>query len=97
MLTNCAPFIECASEINRSCKRSGFCDMIPIYNLIKKSDNYKCLWQYYRDEPALDNNTITNFPGNSVSLKYKVKITGKTLTDGNTKDVKIAVPLKNNY
>ena len=52
--------------------------------------------QYYRDEPALDNNTITNFPGNSVSLKYKVKITGKTLNDGNTKDVKIAVPLKNN-
>ena len=71
--------------------------MIPIYNLIKNNDNYKCLWQYYRDEPALDNNTITNFPGNSVSFKYKVKITGKTLTDGNTKDVKIAVPLKNNY
>ena len=36
MLANYAPFIECASEINRSCKRSGFCDMIPIYNLIKK-------------------------------------------------------------
>ena len=45
------------------------------------------MWQYYRDDP---NNNITQ----SESFKYKIKITGKTLTVGNTKDVKIAVPLK---
>ena len=30
----------------------------------------------------------------SESLKYKIKITGKTLADGNTKDVKIAITWK---
>ena len=30
----------------------------------------------------------------SESFKYKVKITGKTPNDGNTKDVQIIVPLK---
>ena len=33
---------------------------MPIYNLIEFSDTYPktsgSLWQYYRDEPALDNN-----------------------------------------
>ena len=45
------------------------------------------MWQYYRDDP---NDNITE----SESFKYKIKITGKTPADGNTKDVKIAVPLK---
>ena len=62
-----------------------------MYNLIEYSNNYLItsgsLWQYYRDDP--DNN-ITE----SGSFKYKIKITGKTPADGNTKDVKIAVPLK---
>ena len=31
---------------------------------------------------------------NYESFKFKVKITGKAPADGNTKDVKIAVPLK---
>ena len=31
---------------------------------------------------------------NSESFKFKMKITGKTIATGNTKDVKIAVPLK---
>ena len=46
---NCAPFIDCISEIN----------ITPIDdakgNLIEYSDNYRKisrrLWQYYRDEP----------------------------------------------
>ena len=33
---------------------------MPMYKLIKYSNNYSktlgSLWQYYRDEPALDNN-----------------------------------------
>ena len=43
--------------------------------------------QYYKDDP---NDNIEN----SESFKSKVKITGKTPDDGNTKDVEIIVPLK---
>ena len=46
---------------------------MPMYSLIEYSD--KCLktsaslWQYYRDEAAIDdNNNIFNFPGNSESF-----------------------------
>ena len=46
-----------------------------------------CLWQYYKDDP---NDHLTD----SDSFKSKVKITGKTPNDGNTKDVEIIVPLK---
>ena len=60
------------------------------YNLIKCSNNYSKtgrLWQYYRDESQ-----ATLF--GSESLKSKVKITGNNPTNGNIKDVKIAVTLK---
>ena len=40
-----------------------------------------CLWQYYKDEPY-DNLAY------SESFKSKVKITGNTHADGNTKDLK---------
>ena len=70
-----------------------------MYNLIEYSYNYSkasgSLSQYYGDEPALDNaGKIVNFPGNSFLFKSKLKITWKAPNDGNTKDVKIAVPLK---
>ena len=62
-----------------------------MYNLIKYSDNHSktsgSLWQYYKDEP---NDNLAY----SESFKSKVKITGKTPDDGNTKDVEIIVPLK---
>ena len=62
--------------------------VMPVYNLIEHTDNYSKtsgnLWQYY------PNYNITE----SKSFIYKVKITRKTLADGNTKDVKISVPLK---
>ena len=45
------------------------------------------LWQYYKDEP---NDNLAN----SESFKSKVKITGNIPAGGNTKDVKIIVPLK---
>ena len=56
---------------------------MPICNLIEYSDPYSkksaSLWQYYRDEPALDNNNnITEFPANnssSTSFKFKQQIT----------------------
>ena len=62
--------------------------MLKILNIVviiqKKSGS---LWQYYKDET---NDNIAD----SESFKYKVKITGKTTDDGNTKDVEVIVPLK---
>ena len=56
---------------------------MPMYNLIKYSDNYSntsgSLWKYYRDEP----NYIL---GNSESFKYKMKIIWKATDDDNTKE-----------
>ena len=64
---------------------------MPMYNLIEYSNNYSKtsggLWQYYKDEP---NDNLAN----SESFKSKVKKTGKTPADGNTKNVEIIVPLK---
>ena len=58
---------------------------MPMYNLIEYSDNYSktsgSLWQYDRDDP---NDNITE----------SQSITQKPPVAGNTKDVKIGVPLK---
>ena len=65
--------------------------VMPMYNLINYSDNYAktsgSLYQHYKDYP---NDNIAD----SESFKSKVKITGKTPNNGNTKDVEIIVPLK---
>ena len=65
--------------------------VMPMYNLIEYSENYSktsgSLWQYYKDYP---NDNLTD----SESFKSKVKITGNTPNNGNTKDVEIIVPLK---
>ena len=57
----------------------------------------RSLWQYYRDEPALNaNGEIIDFPAknnNIASIKFKQEITRQTGNDG-TKDVEIMVPLK---
>ena len=62
-----------------------------IYNLIEHSDNYSKtygnLWQYHKDYP---NNNLAN----SESFKQKVKTTGKTPDNRNTKHVEIILPLK---
>ena len=62
-----------------------------MYNLIECSSNYsktsRSLWQCYRDDP---NDNLTD----SESFKSKIKITGKTPNNGNTKDVEILVPIK---
>ena len=64
---------------------------MPMYNLIEYSNNYSkasgSLWQYYKDEPSDDME-------DSKLFSSKVKVTGKTPNDGNTKDVEIIVPLK---
>ena len=74
---------------------------MPMYNSIEYSDAYSntsgSLWQYYRDEPALDNNNnIIDFSANnnnSISFNFKQQIT-EQIGNGSTKDVEIVVPLK---
>ena len=78
---NCAPFTDCITEINNTqIDDAQKIDLImPMYNLIEYSDAYfktsGSLWQYYRDEPALDNNNIIiDFPdenSNSDSFEFK--------------------------
>ena len=90
---SCAPFANCKSEINNAeIDNAEDIDIVmPIYNLTEYSLNYSktslILWQYYNDEP---NDNLAN----SESFKSKVKKTGSTPADVNTKDVKIIVPLK---
>ena len=92
---NCAPFINCISEINNTqLDNARDIDIVmPMYNLIEYSDNHPktsgSLWQYFRDEPD-DNDDMDE----SESFKSKIKITGKTPNNGNEKDVAIMVPLK---
>ena len=89
----CAPFAKYISRINnKDIDTAQDIDIVmSMYNLIEYSDNYSKtsggLWQYYKDEP---NGNLAN----SESFKSKVKITGNTPAGGNTKDVKIIVPLK---
>ena len=81
---NCALFTNCISRINNGqINNAEYIDVVmPMYNLIEHSDNYLktsgSLWQYYRDDP---NDNILQ----SESFKYKIKVTGKTLTTGNSR------------
>ena len=90
---NCAPFTKCISRINNTDIDNAYdIDIVmPMYNLIKYSDNYSkisgSLWHYYKDDP---NDNLTD----AESFKSKVKITGNTSNNENTKDDEIIVPLK---
>ena len=61
-----------------------------MYNLIEYSDTYSktsgSLWQYYRDELALDvNSNIIDIPAdnnNSILFKFKQQITDQTGNSG---------------
>ena len=73
---------------------------MPMHNSTEYTDNYwktsESLWLYYSDEPFIsDNGNITDVADdhNSVSFKYKQKITGQTKNDGRN-DVEIMVPLE---
>ena len=99
---NCAPFTNCASDINNTqVDNAKDIDIVmPRYNLIEYSDNYTktsgSLWQYCKDIPAVDsNNAIVNFVDNNLtdSFNFKVKMTSQT-GDDRTKNVEIMVPLK---
>ena len=97
-----APITNCISEIsNTKIYHAEDNDVVmPMYNLIDYSDNYLktsgSLWQYYRDRPDINNNSIViDFPDNTASalFKTKQKITGQTGNDG-TKNDQIMAPLK---
>ena len=85
---NCVPFINCISEIsNIQVDDAHDIDVVmPMYDLIEYSDTFTktsgSLYQYYRDEPVLNNNVnIINFlddDNNSISFKFKQQITGQT-------------------
>ena len=88
---NCGPFTKCISRINNTDIDNAQDIKMPMNNLIEYSNNYSktygSLWQYYKDDP---NDNIVD----SESFKFKVKITGITPHNGNTKNVEIIVPLK---
>ena len=90
---NCAPFTKYISRINNTdIDNAKDIDIVmPMYNLTEYSDNYSktsgSLYQYYKDDP---NNNITR----SESFKFKIKMTGETPVNGNTRGVEIIVPLK---
>ena len=90
---NCAPFTNSKIEIiNTEIDNARDIDIVMLmYNLTEYSDNYSktsgSLWQYYKVNP---NDNLTG----SESFKSKVKITGSTSNNGNTKDVEIIVSLK---
>ena len=99
---NCVPFIDCIYEIqNTEIDNSENIDVVmPMYNLIEYSNNYsktsESLWQYYKDELALnDAGATADFcaSDNSVLFKFKQKITAKTGVNGR-KDFEIVLSLK---
>ena len=94
---NCAPFINCISEINNTqIDNAKDIDIVmSMYSLIEYSDHYAkttgSLWKYFRDDDGDGDNIDIE---DSKSFKSKVKITGKTPNNDNEKDVEIMVPLK---
>ena len=93
---NCVRFTNCISEVNNTqVDDAQDTDMaMPMYNLVEYSDVYLktsgSLWQYYKDEPTLDNsNNIVVFPSNnnnSISFEFKQQIIWQTGNVG-TKNV----------
>ena len=101
---NYASFTKCISKINNT-QIDDTLDIdvvMPMFNLIEYSNNYskptRILWQYCRDELALDDgDAITDFKHLMlllIRLKSNKKVTGKASNNG-TKIVEIMVPLKN--
>ena len=90
---NFARFTDCISETNNTqVDKAKYIDVVMLmYNLLEYGDNCskasESQWQYYKDAP---NDNIIE----SETFKCKIKVRGKTPAAGNTKDVKIAVPLK---
>ena len=96
-------FTDCMSKISNShVDNAKDIDIImPLYNLIKYSDDYsktsEYLRQYCKDIPAVNNDgNIGDFNGANPtdSFSFKTKITGQTDNNGRIDNVEIMVPLK---
>ena len=99
---NCPPFTSCITKIdNRLVEYVEDTDIVmPMHNLIEYGNGYSetsgSLWQYYRDEPLLNNNNIVDFLANdndTNSFKLKQQIT-RQVGNASVKDNEIMVPLK---
>ena len=104
---NCAPFSNCKSRTsNTQVEDAHDINLVMlIYNLLEYSDNYSktfgVLWQYCRNELAVDGNgeiaDFTAVDSLTNSFKIKEKITGQTSNNGR-KAIEIMVPLNlNNF
>ena len=101
VLKNNAPFTNVISKINNTLidNAEDFDIVMPIYNLIEYSKNYRkatgSLWNYYRDERNSGAEGSVDYSiKNSKSFDYKTSIAGKLEDDNIEKDdVKVAVPL----
>ena len=102
LFKNCAPFINCISEINNTQvgNAKNIDIVMPMHNLIEYSNKYSktagIFWQYCKDIPAVnDIGEIVNFAVNNLtdSFNFLVKRTDHT-EDNGTKHVEIMVPLK---
>ena len=87
---NCPPFTDWMSEISNTQIDSAqdFDVVMSMYNLIEYNDNYSetfaILWQYCRDEPAVnDDCAIVDIVANNTTslFKTKKKTTGETDND----------------
>ena len=99
---NCAPFPKCISETNNiQVDNAKDIDVVmPMYNSKEYSNNCsrtsRSLWQYLRDEPAVNcNDAIIDFneANPAKSFNCKAKITDQTRKNGR-KDVDIMVTIK---
>ena len=96
---NCAPFIECRTEINETFvdKTKNINIAMPMYNLVEYSDNYSdtsgSLWQFKRDKLNVNdiNTALTN--DNTPSFRCKASIIGNISANGRKQGVKIVAPL----
>ena len=100
---HCAPYANCIIKINNNLiDNDKYIDTVmPMYNLIKYSDNYSktsgSVWQYCKEIPAVDNSAnIVDFNRANAtdSFNFKTIITGQTDNDGRIDNVEIMVPLK---
>ena len=90
---NCSPFTNCITRIkNTKVDYAHHTDVVmAMYNLIEYSDNYSkasgILWQYCRNEPAINSTSGDHLYFNAANattntFKIKEKITFETGDDG---------------
>ena len=96
---NCAPFINCISEINNTqVDNAKDIDIVMHMHNLEYSfgymTTYESLFRYFRDDPAVNNNSVVvdfNGTNDTTSFKFKVLITAQTGDDGTKDDRSIKI------